>query len=492
MTIDMSATPFYIKGSGYPEGQPFPWLVSDFGLVDAIESGIVKIPRLPVKDTAGKKDDAGRPDPKYFRLWANIMNSLQPSQKYGSGKPKPDACYREAEGALKQIAGQWLERFRYIQQATPDQEHVPPVLIVVCDNTEIADFFYRKISGESESEAVTLQDVEDVMDEGDGEEDEAPKGKKDKPKKQVIYGSSAILSEFANTPNRKVTIRIDNQILAQAESEDPTKNKQTAAGELRKVVATVGKPGQPGEHVRCVVSVAMLNEGWDANNVTHILGIRAFTSQLLCEQVVGRGLRRMNYTPEWDEEEKRELLKPEYADVYGIPFSVIPFKGRTTNQAAPEDKPKNRVWALPDREEMEVRFPIVEGYVFQTTKGVLRCNVDSIEPMAIDGVNQEPTATYLRSTAGYLDTQQAGVVPFEFVMQDRSSYYGATHFQTILFQITQKIRDCSIATGADFEDRSAGTGRIDMGPAQCLRVGPQLGEQLDPKPNCVGQVPTAR
>ena len=149
MTIDMSATPFYIKGSGYPEGQPFPWLVSDFGLVDAIESGIVKIPRLPVKDTAEKRDDAGRPDPKYFRLWANIMNSLQPSQKYGSGKPKPDACYGCADGALKQIAGQWLERFRYIQQATPDQEHVPPVLIVVCDNTEIADFFYRKISGES-------------------------------------------------------------------------------------------------------------------------------------------------------------------------------------------------------------------------------------------------------------------------------------------------------------------------------------------------------
>ena len=97
MTIDMSATPFYIKGSGYPEGQPFPWLVSDFGLVDAIESGIVKIPRLPVKDTAEKRDDAGRPDPKYFRLWANIMNSLQPSQKYGSGKPKPDACYGSAE-----------------------------------------------------------------------------------------------------------------------------------------------------------------------------------------------------------------------------------------------------------------------------------------------------------------------------------------------------------------------------------------------------------
>src|SRR5262245_53803307 len=169
MCVDLSATPFYIRGSGYPEGQPFPWLVSDFGLVDAIESGIVKIPRLPVKDTAGKKDEVGRPDPKYFRLWHNIAGSLGPGDKHVSGKPKAEACYREAEGALKQIAGQWLERFKYIQQATPEQERIPPVLIVVCDNTDIADYFYRKISGETESEAVTLQDVEDV--EGGEEED---------------------------------------------------------------------------------------------------------------------------------------------------------------------------------------------------------------------------------------------------------------------------------------------------------------------------------
>jgi type III restriction enzyme len=459
LTVDLSATPFYIKGSGYPEGQPFPWLVSDFGLVDAIESGIVKIPRLPVKDTAGKKDDAGRPDPKYFRLWANVVNSLQPSEKYGSGKPKPDACYREAEGALKQIAGQWRERFRYIRQATPDQERVPPVLIVVCDNTEIADFFHRKISGEAESEAVTLQDVEDVLEGGEGDE-EAPKAKGGKPKKQVIYGTSAILPEFANTPARRYTLRIDNKVLAEAESEDPAKNKQKAAEELRRVVATVGKSGEPGEHVRCVVSVAMLTEGWDANNVTHVLGIRAFGSQLLCEQVVGRGLRRMNYEPEWDEEEKRELFKPEYVDVYGIPFSVIPFKGRPVNEATPEDKPKNRVWAVPDREEMEIRFPIVEGYVFQTTKGLLRCDVDNIEPLAIDPVNLEPTATFLRPTAGYLDAQRAAVTPFEFIRQDRSSYYGATHFQAILFQVTQKIIDDLLAPSMANTDKKSRVMRL--------------------------------
>src|SRR5690606_24124956 len=135
--------------------------------------------------------------------------------------------------------------------------------------------------------------------------------------KQTTYGSGAVFPEyFANTPNVKRTIRIDSKLLAVAESYDPNKSKQKAAEDLRQVVATVGKAGMPGEHVRCVVSVAMLTEGWDASNVTHILGLRAFNSQLLCEQVVGRGLRRMDYEPD----PETGLLTEEHVDVYGIPF----------------------------------------------------------------------------------------------------------------------------------------------------------------------------
>src|SRR4051795_6437891 len=104
----------------------------------------------------------------------------------------------------------------------------------------------------------------------------------------------------------------------------------------------------------------MLTEGWDANNVTHILGLRAFRSQLLCEQVVGRGLRRMDYTPD----PATGRLTAEYVDVYGIPFSIIPFKGRETKQTAPEDRPKNHVHALPERKDFEIRYPVVEGYAF--------------------------------------------------------------------------------------------------------------------------------
>ena len=157
--IDLSATPFYIQGSGYVEGSPFPWLVSDFGLVDAIESGMVKIPRLPVSDTTG------RPDPKYFRLWQHITEeNLQPGDYLPgrSHRPKPEAVYREAEAALQTLAGQWVERFGYIQEATDEKDKTPPVLIIVCDNTDLAEVFFRKLSGEQEIE---------VEEEGRGGED---------------------------------------------------------------------------------------------------------------------------------------------------------------------------------------------------------------------------------------------------------------------------------------------------------------------------------
>ena len=265
--LDLSATPFYLKGSGYPEGRPFPWIVSDFGLVDAIESGIVKIPRLPVMDTTG------RPDPKYFKLWKAITENLEPGERLPgkSKRPKPEVVYREAEGALLQIASQWKERFLQMEAATPGQEHVPPVLILVCDNTDIAEVFYRKISGETETETVTEADVAEVLGEDDGENgngDGAPEATKQKPAKSgkrkttTVYGKGAIFPEhFSNTPDVNRTIRIDTKLLAEAESDDPKKKRQDAAEELRQVVATVGKPGQPGEHVRCVVSVSMLTEG---------------------------------------------------------------------------------------------------------------------------------------------------------------------------------------------------------------------------------------
>jgi type III restriction enzyme len=447
--VDLSATPFYLHGSGYPEGRPFPWIVSDFGLVDAIESGIVKIPRLPVQDTTG------RPDPKYFKLWKDhICDGLQPGERLPGkgGRPKPEVAYMKAEGALIQIASQWKERFEQIQAAKPGQEQVPPVLILVCNDTDVAEVFYRKISGEIEEDVVTEAEVAEVLaEEENGNGNGAPKkAKAAKRKKRVTYGQGAIFPElFSNTPTQKRTIRIDTKLLAEAESDDPNKKKQDAAEALRQVVATVGKRGEPGEHVRCVVSVSMLTEGWDANNVTQVLGIRAFGSQLLCEQVVGRGLRRMDYVPD----PQTGLLTEEYVDVYGIPFSVIPFKGRAVKGPAPEDKPKNHVRALAERKAMEMRFPVVEGYAFALQKNMIRCDVGTLDPLLIEP-NLEPTATFVRPTVGYQEGSPAAhSAPFQFVQQDRKEYYAHTHLQTIEFQIARLIVDELTVGGGETTDK---------------------------------------
>jgi len=432
LCVDLSATPFHLKGSGYPEGSPFPWIVSDFGLVDAIESGIVKIPRLPVRDTTG------RPDPKYFKLWQSIRESCSAAEMVGggrrSGKPKPEVVYREAQGALRQIAGQWVERFKYIQEAKPGQDQVPPVLIVVCDNTDIAKLFYERISGETEVEDVTPEEVEEVL----APQAVAPsrKNKTKKAKKRVVFGQGDIFPEyFSNTATAKHTVRIDTKLLDEANSGTASGSKQNAAEELRRVVSTVGKPGEPGEFVRCVVAVAMLNEGWDAQNVTNILGIRAFGSQLLCEQVVGRGLRRMDYDPN----PETGMLTEEYVDVYGIPFSVIPFRGRPALKKEPNDKPKNHVRALEARKHMVIRFPYVDGYVFALHKNLIRCDIDSMDKLELEP-GREPTATFVLPPLGYSEgsaSAQSG--PLSYKKQDRATYYQQTHLQAIKFQIARDV-----------------------------------------------------
>lgn len=452
LTVDLSATPFYIKGSNHPEGQPFPWLVSDFGLVDAIESGIVKIPRLPVLDTTG------RPDPKYFRLWERIKEDLQPGEFLPgrARKPKPEAIWREAEDALRQMAGQWTQRFDLARAAKPGQEIVPPVLIIVCDNTDIAEVFFRNISGEREEDAVTEEEVEEVLGE-DGNEDAdtqttGKRGRGKRPKRRVTYSQSAISESFTNTPLRKHTVRIDTKLLAEAESEGPGKRKADVAEALRRVVATVGKRGEPGEHVRCVVSVAMLTEGWDANNVTQVLGIRAFGSQLLCEQVVGRGLRRMDYS-NFDEHGR---FKPEYVDVYGIPFSVIPFKGRPVRQKEDDDKPVNHIRALPERATvMEIQFPVVEGYVFALKRNLVRCDVEGMEATTIEP-DRTPTATFVSPAVGYRTGYASQGRGFGFELQNREAYYMSTHLQTIQFALALRIVDALVrgeGSGDEMERR---------------------------------------
>ena len=451
--VDMSATPFYIHGSGYPEGSPFPWVVCDFSLVDAIESGITKIPRLPAID------NTGRPDPKYFKLWDHITRDLKAGEKLSGGKPKPEVVYRKAEDALLTLAGEWKERFDQISAAAPGQERTPPVLIIVCDNTDIAEHFHKMISGEEMIEADSNEEDEN------GDDSDAPKRKK-KPKPQKHYSSGlAGFGEFWNRKGEEVTLRIDSELLAVAESEDPKATRKEAAEELRRIVSTVGRPGEPGGAIRCVVSVNMLSEGWDANNVTHILGLRAFRSQLLCEQVVGRGLRRMDYTPD----PQTGLLTAEYVDIFGVPFSLIPFKGREPGKGGlPEDKPKHEVMPLPERKAFEIRFPIVEGYVVDLKRNIVKCDVGQVERIGLDPWNT-PTAAFVRPQVGYQVGHPGAHTGFGFELVDRQAYYDSVHPQTITFEIAREIVRMLTEASHPGKERLKRQGRRALFP-QVLRI----------------------
>ena len=397
--VDLSATPFYLSGSGHPEGSPFPWLVADFGLVDAIECGIVKVPRMPVKDTLAGTDDAGRPDPEYFRLWDHVLEQFLPAD-FIRRRPKPDVLLTKAEPALTMLYSQWKERFDQILAATKDEKPIPPVMIVVCENTDLSKAFYEYISGESQD------------DEG------------------TVTRGHTHFPEFKNTDTERHTFRIDSRLLAKAELEgDETRDEKVA--ELRQLIGTVGQRGKPGEQVRCVVSVSMLTEGWDASNVTHVFGLRPFRSQLLCEQVVGRGLRRMSYTPD----PETGLLPAEYVDVYGIPFSLVPYKGKPKDEKETTDPVYNHIYAVPERSAFEIRIPVVEGYAYALRGEGIACDVDSLPETTVD---EDPTEVFVAAPKGYADGQ-ARRPEDDFVRQTRAEYYKTVRLQEIYFRIAQDI-----------------------------------------------------
>jgi type III restriction enzyme len=384
---DFSATPFYIRGTGYDEGEPFPWIVSDFGLADAIECGIVKVPRVPVDD------DTGALIPKYFRLWEHINRALPPGERQTARRrAKPESVLREAQGALATLSSEWKRTFEEFQQS---RAPVPPVLIVVCDNTDLAKLVHEHIA--------------------EGE----------------------VGSELAND-TAEVTVRIDTRLLEEAEAAVEGETKEAAAERLRKKVATVGKTewegegDPPGKDVRCVVSVSMLNEGWDAPNVTQILGLRAFTSQLLCEQVVGRGLRRMSY----DLNPETGLLEPEYVDVYGVPFEVIPVKKKPTAKAEVQ-KASILVKALPERAHLEITFPRVEGYVFDVRQRI-RLNLEGV-PFLEVGPGQEPTEVTVKPAAGYRVGRPDRLGPGMEEVQDRNPFYAEKRLQSTVYELAAEL-----------------------------------------------------
>ncbi|MBI2774311.1 MAG: DEAD/DEAH box helicase family protein [Chloroflexi bacterium] len=341
---DLSATPFFLRGSGYPEGTLFPWVVSDFSLIDAIESGIVKVPRVPVSD-----DQLKGTSPTFRDLWPRIRDELPKRSRVvdeDTGQPLP----KELEAALIALYGHYERGFRAWETAASG---TPPVFIVVCANTAVSKRVFDWIAGREKllpNGAPTpipgnLALFSNVAD-----------GKwRDRPVSFLIDSTQIESGEAMDDAFKRIAAREIEEFKETARRAGRDPDEITDEDLLREVMNTVGKRGKLGENVRCVVSVSMLSEGWDASTVTHILGVRAFGTQLLCEQVIGRGLRRRSY-----DADENGMFEAEYADVFGVPFSFIPIAG-----GAPVPRPLKeirRVRALPERASLEIAFPRVVGY----------------------------------------------------------------------------------------------------------------------------------
>jgi type III restriction enzyme len=349
---DLSATPFFLRGSGYPEGTLFPWVVSDFSLIDAIEAGIVKVPRVPVAD-----DSMTGEQPTYRDLWLRIREHLPTKGRKTvelGGEPKLPV---ELQGALLSLYGNYEKYYRLWEKNAEARARgiTPPVFIVVCNNTNVSKLVFDFIAGWEK----TIGDHAIVQagqlaifrnDDGNGAWLHRPN--------TILVDSQQLESGEAMSDDfKKIAAREIGEFKADYRIRFPGRDTDDLADEdlLREVMNTVGKPGKLGEQVKCVVSVSMLTEGWDANTVTHVLGVRAFGTQLLCEQVVGRALRRMSYAAN-----AKGHFNPEYAEVYGVPFSFIPCSGATTD---PKPGPlPTRVRALENRITSEITFPRLLGY----------------------------------------------------------------------------------------------------------------------------------
>ena len=347
--VDLSATPFFLRGSGYAEGTLFPWTMSDFSLMDAIECGIVKLPRVPVADNI-----PGAEVPTFRNLWGHIRTKMP---KKGARKAKdldPLSLPTTLITALDALYGHYQKTYELWSRAGI---RVPPCFIVVCNNTSVSKLVYEYVSGfqrENEDGSTTLENGRLELFRNFDEH-----GNPLARPNTLLIDSSQIESGDALDDNFRGMAadeidRFRREILERTGDRQKADNI-TDQDLLREVMNTVGKEGRLGESIRCVVSVSMLTEGWDANTVTHVLGVRAFGTQLLCEQVIGRALRRQSYDLNED-----GLFNVEYADILGIPFD---FTAKPV--IAPPQPPRETIQVKavrPDRDALEIRFPRVAGY----------------------------------------------------------------------------------------------------------------------------------
>ena len=379
--LDLSATPFFLRGSGYAEGTLFPWTMSDFSLMDAIECGIVKLPRVPVADNIQGKDM-----PVFRNLWEHIRSKMP---KKGRGKTEnpldPLSLPVELQTALEALYGHYEKTYQGWIEA---KVKVPPCFIVVCNNTSTSKLVYDYISGFHRKN----EDGSTVLENGrlalfrNFDEHGTPFARPNTLliDSEEVESGDALDDNFRDMASDEID-RFRREIIERTGNRQEAE-KITDQDLLREVMNTVGKHGRLGEAIRCVVSVSMLTEGWDANTVTHVLGVRAFGTQLLCEQVIGRALRRQSYDLNED-----GLFNVEYADVLGIPFD---FAAKPV--VAPPQPPRETIQVKairPDRDAFEIRFPRVSGYRVELPEERLTAefNADSVMELTPDLVGPSIT-----------------------------------------------------------------------------------------------------
>ena len=362
---DLSATPMFISATHWKTGSRiFPWVVSDFPLMDAIESGLVKIPRLPLDDDTVMNEVVWRSIYKH-----SGRKTVKPDQVPPTLGAAMDALYRHYEQTFR----------RWRENGIP----TPPVFIVVANSVPNAEALFKYIAGYEYTEETTgnlayipgeLRRFSNIRDDGAGYEEEV----------------RTILVHSKLDRDDNITGRL--QTLAKSQARRFSNNGADWKDVIRQVLNTVGRKGEPGEHIRCVVSVSMLTEGWDTRTVTHILGYRAFSTQLLCEQVTGRALRRLNY----DDTDDEGRLRPEFAEVFGVPFDFMPAGGETDPR--PPRQPY-RVHSLSGRSDLRIVFPLVTGYLLEPAETRLELDPSLIPPYDVE-VTESPTVALSAGVTG--------------------------------------------------------------------------------------------
>ena len=330
---DFTATPFFPSGKKASEESLFGWIVSDFGLNEAIESGLVKTPRVVIRDDG--TPDAKTMKSKFYHIYVDPEVKSDINRAADKEVALPDLITK----AYYFLGLDWAETLKAWEGSKAE---TPPVMISVCNRTETA----ARVKFSLDKGKIRIKELQ----------------------------------------NPEATLQIDTKVLNEAESGINGSNgvsKKSNAEELREKVDTVGQKGQPGEKIQNVISVGMLSEGWDAKTVTHIMGLRAFTSQLLCEQVVGRGLRRTSY----DVNQDTGLFEPEYVNVFGVPFTFLPHEGEGVGPEGgippPPPAPKTRVHVDDDKKEFEITWPNVLR-INHTYTPKLKINLEEVQELQLN------------------------------------------------------------------------------------------------------------